>query len=214
MNSCAPWRSRVFRLADPLGWRDKVAQIEACSGAEVVVAVQPQAGSYADVPWKCALLGGFLTLVFMVHSPILFHPDGLWMNVALAGLLSGLLGSRWQPVRVWLTSKARRRSQFEDSLLLAFELLQLSHTRQRTGLLLLVSWLECRACLKPDLGLTARLAGAELNRLQQLLDGARDRHELAAAVSTVLERLQPLLAEAVPREGDDVNELSDEVRQL
>ena len=214
MISCAPWRSRVFRLADPGGWREKVARIEASSGAEVVVAVQPQAGSYVDVPWKCALLGGFLTLVFMVHSPILFHPDGLWMNVALVATVCGLASSRLPRTIRWLTTSARRRRQFEDSVLLAFERLQLSHTRQRTGLLLLVSWLECRARLKPDLGLTARLAGAELNRLQHLLDGARNRAQLTEAVSTVLDQLQPMLERAVSRESDDVNELSDEVRQL
>ncbi len=201
-------------MADPFGWQDKVARIEASSAAEVVVAVQQQAGCYADVPWKCAALSGFLSLVFMVHSPILFHPDGLWMNLALAGVLGGLLGSRLPVARRWLTSSGRRQRQFDESLLLAFERLQLSHTRQRTGLLVLVSWLECRAAIKPDLGLTARLAGAEFNRLQQLLDGARSRAELAAAVSTVLEQLQPLLARAVPRESHDVNELSDEVRQL
>lgn len=195
-------------------WQDRIAQLEACSGAEVVVATQAQAESYQDVDWKWACLISALSLLFMVHSPVVFHPDWVWLNTMLAGLL-GLLASRKLPgLRRLLTSSRRRRQQLERSAVLAFERLKISHTRQRTGLLLLVSWFEQEAILVPDLGLTAHLPRAVLNQLQVRLDQASSQEQLKQAVSEVLEQLGEPLQQFVPRCIDDADELSNQVRVL
>jgi len=195
-------------------WQDRVAQLESCSGAEVVVAVQAQAESYLDVHWKWAFLGSSLSLLLMVHSPLMFHPNGVFVNALFAGLIGYLASWRLPFLRRLFTPSTRRRQQMERSALLAFERLKISHTRERMGLLLLVSWFENQALLLPDLGLTGRLPGAVLNGLQARLDGATNRAQLEQAVGEVLQQLAQPLQHYVPRSSDDQDELSNQVRVL
>lgn len=195
-------------------WQARVAQIESSSCAEVVVAEQARADAYSEANWKWAVLASFLTLLFMVHSPILFHPEGLVLNTAFVGALGYLTSWRVPWLQRWLTGSRRRRERAEGSADLAFTRLAVSHTRERMGLLLLVCRFEQVALLRPDLGLTGRVPGARWNELQSLLDAARGLDQLEKAVSAVLEKLAPLLAEQAPRGQQDVNELSDQVRIL
>jgi putative membrane protein len=192
-------------------WTQQVAAIEAESAAEVVLAVQPQAESYPEVAWKMATLTGLLTLVGLIHSPLVFHPDGVVLNVCMMGFFGFGLGQRFLPLRRMLCSGQRQERALQMSLGHQFEQLQVSHTRDRSGLLVLVSYFEQRALLKPDLGLQGRLSGAIWREWQDLLDGPGD---LQGKVSQVLEKMKPLLASQMPRQADDVDELSNEVRFL
>lgn len=194
-------------------WQDRVTQLESRSGAEIVVAVQPQAGHYLDIHWKWATLAMTLSLLFMVHGPLLFHADGVLLNALFAGLLGYLASWRVAPLRRLLTTFRRRQNQMEYSCREVFERLQISHTRDRVGLLLLVSRFENRAMLRPDVGLSG-LPGALLHRLQSQLDSATTRSQLDAAVTRVLEELRDPLQRSVPLGSDDANELSNQVRNL
>ena len=195
-------------------WQARVAQIENGSSAEVVVAEQAQADAYADVNWKWATFASLLTLLVMVHSPIVFHPEGLILNTIFVGALGYLASWRAAWLRRCLTSARRRREQAERGADLAFTRLEVSHTRERMGLLLLVCRFEQVALLRPDVGLMGRVPGARWNQLQSQLDGARGLAQLEKAVSQVLEDLAPLLHEQAPRASGDQNELSDQVRIL
>ena len=192
-------------------WSELVGRIEAESAAEIVVAVQTQADPYAEVAWKMALLMVLVTLVVLVHSPIAFHPDGVVLNAALMAALGYALGATSWNLRRWLSTPQRRRRALQNSLLRSFEELQISHTRQRSGLLLLVSYFEGRALLKPDLGLLGRVPGAQWNEWQHQLD---QPGPLEAKVSRLLEQMQPLLAQQMPRQVDAQDELSNQVRIL
>lgn len=195
-------------------WQDRVTQLESRSGAEIVVAVQPQAGSYIDIHWKWAALAMTVSLLFMVHGPLLFHADGVLLNALFAGLMGYLASWRVAPLRRLLTTVRRRQNQMEYSCREVFERLQISHTRDRVGLLLLVSRFENRAILRPDVGLSGRIPGALLHRLQSQLDSACTRSQLDAAVTRVLEELREPLQDSVPLGSDDANELSNQVRNL
>jgi len=195
-------------------WQARVGLIESGSCAEVVVAEQAQADAYSDGNWKWAVLASLLTLLVMVHSPIVFHPEGLILNTVFAGALGYLASWRAPWLRRWLTSARRRREQAERSADLAFTRLEVSHTRERVGLLLLVCRFEQVALLRPDLGLTGRVPGARWNQLQGRLDAARGLDQLEKTVTEVLEELAPLLHEQAPRAAGDQNELSDQVRIL
>ena len=195
-------------------WQDRVTQLETRSGAEMVVAVQPQAGSYVDIHWKWATLAMTFSLLFMVHGPLLFHADGVLLNALFAGLLGYLASWRVAPLRRLLTTVRRRQNQMECSCREVFERLQISHTRDRVGLLLLVSRFENRAMLRPDVGLSGRIPGALLHRLQCQLDRASTRSQLDTAVTRVLEELLEPLQRSIPLRSDDANELSNQVRNL
>lgn len=195
-------------------WQARVAQIESGSCAEVVVAEQAQADAYSDANWKWAVWASLLALLVMVHSSIVFHPEGLVLNTVFIGSLGYLASWRASWLRRWLTSSRRRREQAERSADLAFTRLEVSHTRERMGLLLLICRFEQVALLRPDLGLTGRVPGARWNQLQSRLDSARGLDQLEQAVGQVLEELAPLLQAQAPRTEGDVNELSDQVRIL
>jgi putative membrane protein len=189
----------------------KVTAIEAASAVEVVLCLQPEAGSYADVDVLWGALGGLAALAVAVHSPWVFLPDLLVLNSLLAGLLSWWLSRRLPAMRRLLTRQARRERQLQQFAEMAFTRLQLTHTRDRSGILLVISLLERRAVMLTDLGVTSHVPQAVLDTARvRLAQGA----ELEKAVGETLDQLAAELPKYWPRAQDDQDELSNTVRVL
>jgi putative membrane protein len=87
----------------------------------------------------------------------------------------------------------------------------ISVTRARTGVLVYVSLFERRVEIVADIGIPVDRLGDRWNQVVRSIDAAaRDGVD---PFLTALQTLGPLLAEAVPRSADDVNELPDDMVQ-
>lgn len=186
----------------------RVAALEAGSAVELVVVCQPQAGSYADVDMRWGCVFALLFLVVAVHSSIVFHPDFMVVNTVIAGLVGWACSRHFPAWRRLLTSAARREKQLREYAQMAFCELEISHTRERSGMLLFIAELERAALLIVDLGVTARVPRA-------VLDTARQRlAERPESVLSVLDDLARELAQLWPAPEGDTDELSNAVRTL
>lgn len=193
---------------DPKELERRVGALEAGSAVELVVVSQPHTGSYADVDLRWGCLFSLVFLIVAVHSPIVFHPDFMVVNTVLAGIIGWACSRHFPAMRRLLTSAARREKQFRQYAQMAFSELEISHTRERSGMLLLLGELERAALLVVDLGVTARVPRA-------VLDAARQRLEQSpASVLSVLDDLAAQLAELWPAPEGDTDELSNAVRTL
>jgi putative membrane protein len=186
----------------------RVAALEAGSAVELVVVSQPQAGSYADVDLRWGCVFALLFLVVALHSEIVFHPDFMVVNTVISGVVGWACSRHFPALRRLLTTSTRRDKQLREYAQMAFCQLEISHTRDRSGMLLLLAELERAALLLVDLGVTARVP-------QAVLDAARQRlTENPSAVLSVLDDLARDLAELWPAPEGDTDELSNAVRTL
>jgi putative membrane protein len=190
----------------------KVAEVEARTAAEIVVVTVPRSDDYADVRLK------FAGLIAFVGTALLHE---LWPELAATWLLvlMPVLGALLWPLsglppllRLVLPGGRATRAA-ERAAELAFLEHAVFETRDRNGVLLLVSELEHRVVLLGDKALHARLADAGFVGLVEQLTAAIRAGRPADGTVELIDKLGATLAEMSPvREGDNPNELPDRVR--
>jgi putative membrane protein len=208
----------MFLDADEIAAIDaRIAAIEAASGVEVVTAVVGKSDAYPELPWTAFALGAALAALALGVSDAL-RPDWVVAHAALVAAVTILgaggafaLAAVFVPAFARLFLGAARRElevrQYARTLFLDRELFR---TRQRTGILILVSVFERRVELVADTGFAGRVTGGDWQRVVQrmttVLAGARP----AAALEEGLAALGGLLAQHGYRaEAGDVDELPD-----
>jgi putative membrane protein len=186
-----------------------VEAIEAVSAAEVVVAVRRRSYAYRHVNTTIGILVAFAGLAAMLFSS---HPFGLvsiLIDPFAVGLAAGAIVELLPAVKRVLTPYAQRRMHVHRAARATFLERGVHATRDRSGLLVYISWLEQQVALVPDLGLSRALPAEALLRMEQALT-AEMRHG-GAAVATALEQLAAELRDAMPVAADDIDELSNSI---
>lgn len=189
---------------------EAVKDVECRSAAEVVIALRQRSDRW---PGAALILAGGLglsMLAFLLFSPWEFTLLEILMFTAGAALLGGLLASI-PPIGRALTSASARRRRVEEAARALFVERRVHQTTGRTGVLVYLSRVERVAAVIPDIGVEAEVAGrawdAAVGRLEAAMGRGAEPAELAACVRG----LGDVLAPALPRSADDVNELCDEV---
>lgn len=150
----------------------RIAAVETRTGAQVVAAVVGKADSYAELPWKAFALGAGLAALVLVLADALW-PDWVTAHTALlhavailgAGAASALTTVFVPPFARLFLGRARRDlevRQYAQALFLTRELFK---TRDRTGILVLVSLFERRVEILPDTGLQDRVSASDWSRV-------------------------------------------------
>ncbi len=187
-----------------------VAAIEAQTCAEVVVAVRRQSGDYLAADRLAGALAAFACLLVLLFHPVAFAVATMPVDVLLAYGLGVLASARSATVRRALTSGETRARLVSVAARAAFVDRGVSRTRQRAGLLVYVSLLERAVEVVADLGLDPAALGPEWGDRVEALRSAVERPD-ADRFDAALAALGPVLARALPRRDDDVDELSDAV---
>lgn len=186
-----------------------VIAFEQATSAELMVTVKKRSRAYleADLAWGSG--AAFVALLVLLFSPTTFHVALMPLDVAL-GFGFGFGLSRMFPAmsRVFV-SEAKRREAVEQAAKAAFYNLGVSRTTGRTGVLLYLSVREAMVVFVTDTGITVEAQAAAL-RVQTTLEKALARLDVEAFAQAV-ESLGSVFASTMPRDHDDINELSDEV---
>jgi len=204
----------VTPLGSPAG-KDKLAaairEIEGLSSAEVAVTVRARSGSYRDVGLGLGVLFAAATLVGFARWPERMPAQlGSWgpLLLALAGFAVGFLAAQLRGLHHALTAAARRHRQVLTCARSAFVELGVSRTVKRTGILFYASVLEGEIAAVVDTGVQPKALGPAWGTAQLELKLALVRDD-AEAFAQALRGLGPVLAEALPPDHGDRNELSD-----
>ena len=179
----------------------KVAAIEAATGVEVVPAVIGKADAYVELPWKAFALGASLAALAAVAIDLL-RPDWVAAHAAIlnavivlgVGAASALCAVFVPAYARWYLRPARRDlevRQYAHALFLERELFA---TRERVGILILVSLFERRVELLPDRGFRGRVAQAEWQEVVASMTPALSERRPADAMQQGLAALGELLA--------------------
>ena len=186
-----------------------IEDIERGSAAEVVVAVRRRSARYLHANVTVGAAAAFAGLAAMLFSAHEFALGSIWIDPFVVGGLAGALVELLPDVKRWLTPRALRRRAVLAAARAAFVERGVHRTRDRSGLLVYVSWLEREVAIVADGGIErAMSAEARAEAARAMTRAIRGG---GAAVARELARLAPTLAAAMPCRSDDINELPDAI---
>jgi putative membrane protein len=191
------------------------------TNAEIVPMIVGRSGLYRDAQHRAGLILALSVLTILLTFDMLWLPWGwhaanaAWLVLATilaygAGVWLGTL----VPIVRLLTPTDRMHQKVRLRAECAFAQHAVSQTRERTGVLIMVSLLEHQIHVLPDQSLFQRVP---TERWLQIVHAAVDRLKTGDVVGGVCQSIQTcgvLLAEVCPgRPGDNPDELSNELVQ-
>jgi len=146
----------------------EIAHLEARTGVQLVAAVIGKADSYVELPWKAFALAAALAGLALVIAAAMWPRwtdagDALIFAVAIlgAGAASAILAVVAPPYARLFLRATRRDLEVRHYAQAFFLRRELFATRERNGILLLVSLFERKVEILPDVGLHARFDAAD-----------------------------------------------------
>jgi len=197
-----------------------VAEVEAKSGAQVLLAVIGKADAYPDIPWKAFALGAAAAALFVMAEALL-HPDWASIHSAVfdvvvilgAGAALGLLTIFAPPfARLYLDGLRAETEvrQYAQAMFLERGVFQ---THERIGVLVLVSLFERRVVILPDAGIRRHVTDEQIESVIAQMTPLLAERRIVAAAKAGLTALAALLRDKLTPADAHGNELADTVVQ-
>lgn len=186
-----------------------VEAIERASAAEVVIAVRRRSAPYLHANLIVGAAAAFAALAVTLFSDHVFGLGAILVDPFVVGGAAGAAVELLPGVKRALTTRARRQGEVLRAARATFLERGVHRTRDRSGILVYISWLEQEVALVADSGIEPPLSGDAGAAATRALTAAIARG--GATVAAELERLAPALAAALPVRPDDVNELPDAI---
>lgn len=198
-----------------------VQAAEQHTSAEIVPMIVGRSGLYREAHHRAGLLSAVLVLTALLTIETAWLAWGwhasnaVWLlGVTILAYFVGSWVGTWPPVLRLFTSRERMCQKVQLRAERAFAQHGLAQTRERTGLLLMVSLLERQVYLLADHSLQGRISDEQWQKVVAVIVERMKVGDLAGGLCRGIEAGGILLAHArPPRDGDNPNELSDEVIQ-
>lgn len=195
----------------------RVAQVEARTGVQVVAAAVGNSHAYPQLPWKAFALGVVIAGFAVVLSDTL-RPDWVtaWtvllqtVAVLAVGAAGALLVVFVPPFARLFLRPPRRDFEVRRYAEVLFLQKELFATRERNGVLLLVSRFEHKIEILPDRGLASRVTAADWHRvIARMTPLLQDGHAADALLAGLAAMEEMLAAKGFAPRMDRGNELPD-----
>ncbi len=198
-----------------------VRRAEQRTNAEIVPMIVTQSGLYRDAQHWAGLVLALLALIILLTLESLWLPWGWHASNAAWLVLSTIVAygiGSWfgtlGPVIRLFTPAERMRQKVRLRAERGFSQHAISQTRERTGVLIMLSILERQIYVLPDRPLAQRVA---LDRWSMVVQAAVERlkaQDIVGGLCQGIEQCGRLLAEVCPaRPGDNPDELPDQTIQ-
>jgi putative membrane protein len=212
---------KAIKLTDPEKARisEAVRTAERQTSAEIVPMLVARSGLYRDAQHRAGLALALLVLTGLLMGEARWLPWGwhaanaAWLLVATltAYLVGTWLGTYASVIRaVTSTDRLRRKVQLRAER--AFAQHGISRTRERTGILLMISLLERHVYVLPDQGIGPRVQSAQWEEVVRVVVTKLRANDIAGGLCAGIERCGVILSHVCPaRPGDNPDELPDRV---
>ncbi len=201
----------VFSSAEQARIEACISETEQRTAAEIVVVTRKISDTYLDVRLAAA---GVSALIAAALAHLLL-PELSVASVLLLQLVVGALAwiaSSTRRVLRWLVPSARRQLAVERACELEFLEHAVFETRDRNGVVILLSELEQRVAILGDKGIHSHLEAKGWDELVKHLVNAIHAGRSCEGVCEVIQRLGESLGTHAPIRADDTNELANHVR--
>jgi len=189
--------------------RNAVAAAEARTSGEIVPQV---VDASFDYPRAETFGAGFFALGIAVLASWYFGGSSVW--VFLPVFLLGYLPCKWlirslPGLHRRLIHPDEMAAEVGEKAMLSFFELGVHRTRDRTGILILISLFERRVQLLADEGIHVRVPEVTWEEIVQTITAGLHEGNACEALCTAIGRCADILEEHFPRRDDDRNELPD-----
>jgi putative membrane protein len=188
-----------------------IGEVERHTSGEVVVATVPASDDYTDV----ALAYGAALAIAVAAATHWLWPSfsTMWLLSLQCGVVLGcMLAFRAGAVLRALVPKARLTESVERRAREAFLEHALFATRERTGVLILISELEHRVAILGDEGINAHVRAEGWHAHVERIVAAVQSGRAAEGICEVIAAIGAVLTEHLPARVDDTDELDNRVR--
>jgi len=211
---------------------DAVAAAEAHTAGEIVTIITDRSDGYSDVALVWSAIAAFTAIAFLTLFPGFYlakvdwllggwnsawTPRGIFGLALAVGILkfAGMwLVQLWQPLKFFLVPgpiKTRRALARAAGL---FKVGAERRTHGRTGILIYLSMREHRADILADEAIASKVEPEVWGDAMAAMLAELGQGRVAAGMIAAVERVGKVLAEHVPRDGVDHNELPDRLIEL
>ena len=192
---------------------EAIHRAESRTSGEIAPMVVDQADPYPHLDFIGGLIGlflGILVMLWVIPSCDYFRI----FSIQILGFVAGFLAFRYTPFlrRTFLSPRIAEEEVFERALR-AFHELKLDRTRDRTGILILVSLLEHRVQVLADSGINARVDPGTWEAIVKIILSGIRQGDLCQGLCEAIEKCGDILAKEFPVQDDDTNELPDHLHK-
>ena len=203
-------RAVKFSEQDKARVKEAVQRAESTTSGEIVPLIVHTSDSYPHADLVGAIVGQLLALIAGIW---LLPFDYFYVVMAmLTGFIAGYFITRYTPFikRAILGKKVVQTEVYQRALQAFFEL-GLANTRDRTGILIMVSLLERRVQVLCDKGINEKVAEGTWDQVVALVLKGIKQGSLIDGLCLAIERCGELLTTDFPIKSDDTDELDNEL---
>lgn len=197
--------------------RNAVRESEKTTSAEIVPVFYERSGFYPDAQWKSgamfSLIWSFLVYIYFRIYSLDWSPklEFFFLSQMFMGVLGFLIAYFWKPWQRLFIERSDMKKRVWDKAQAVFLKEGVFQTKNRTGMLLFISFFEKEAVIIGDSGIN-RFVSPEVWQgiISQLVMGLKKGQKVEAIVKTI--HSMGNLLKQYPIEANDENELTDELR--
>lgn len=196
-----------------------VNQAESKISGEIVPVIVGKSGHYTIANYKAgvlsAALGFVLIIVFDRYVPSLaiYDPMLIFFAVGIIGALGALATHYLNPLKRLLIEQKHKDNATRQRAENAFLEEEIFNTRQRTGIMIFISFLEHEVIVMADTGISKVVEQREWDKIVIHLTDHIRRDKIVEGLEGALQRCGEILLEkGFVKTADDTNELRDDLR--
>jgi len=190
---------------------------------EIVPVIVERSGDYLIALYKGSLIGAALTFVSMVVldrfvindavNTLFYDPVFILLIVILGGVLGAVVPYFSDPVKRLLVARRYQDLVTRQCAENAFLEEEVFNTRQRTGIMIFVSFFEHEVIVMADKGISKIVDQKQWDKIvQDLIKDIRNGRVVEALETGIKQCGDILLEKGFRKTIDDVNELRDDLR--
>lgn len=213
----------MFSEQDLQRIKDAVQKAEQNISGEIVPVMVARSGRYASAHYKAAVLCASFAFVVMIvcdryvfssaSNALFYDPVFIFFTVALAGFVGALVPRFSEPLKRLLAGQktldlaALRRAES------AFLEEEVFNTRQRTGIMIFISFFEHDVIVMADKGINSVVDKSQWDEIvADLIAHFREERVIDGLEKAIAKCGDVLLNKGFRKSEDDINELPDNLR--
>lgn len=200
-----------------------VRDAEAKISGEIVPVFVDKSGDYSIANYKGSLIGASLTFVVMIlldrytfeeaTNTLFYDPAFIFLLVILGGVLGAILPNFSDPVKRLLVARRYQDLVTRQCAENAFLEEEVFNTRQRTGIMIFVSFFEHEVIVMADQGISKVVDQKQWDKIvQDIIENIRNGKIVEGLENGIKQCSDVLLEKGFRKTEDDTNELHDDLR--
>jgi putative membrane protein len=210
---------KKFSEADLQRIKATVKEAESKISGEIVPVIVERSGAYAIASYRAGALFAMLTFAAIiiidqyVPSLAIYDPLTIFVAVLIGGLFGGLLAHYLDPFKKRMLTQLHldkaTRLKAESSFLEQ----EVFNTRQRTGIMIFISFFEHEVIVMADKGISKVVEQKEWDTMVQAFVSKIKMGDTVGGLEACIKKCaQILLEKDFAISADDINELKDDLR--